>query len=123
MIQDKLLLFRSIEAKIKEQKGSVYYMDYERAKELVEDELKHPIKTKLRKLYGQLLYKLKQKEVKEAIARNLQESTKDFSLKKLKNLRKVYEEKEPSELDKAFIEELDRIIARKQRLAKFKWNN
>lgn len=98
-------------------------MDYERAKELVEDELKHPIKTKLRKLYGQLLYKLKQKEVKEAIARNLQESTKDFSLKKLKNLRKVYEEKEPTDLDKAFIEELDRIIARKQRLAKFKWNN
>ena len=123
MIQDKLLLFRSIEAKIKEQKGSVYYMDYERAKELVEDELKHPIKTKLRKLYGQLLYKTKQKEVKEAIARNLQESTKDFSLKKLKNLRKVYEEKEPTDLDKAFIEELDRIIARKQRLAKFKWNN
>jgi hypothetical protein len=98
-------------------------MDYERAKELVEDELKHPLKTKLRKLYGKILYKTKQKEVKEAIARNLNESTKDFSLQKLKNLRKVYEEKEPSELDKAFIEELDRIIARKQRLAKFKWNS
>ena len=98
-------------------------MDYERAKELVEDELKHLLKTKLRKLYGKILYKTKQKEVKEAIARNLNESTKDFSLKKLKNLRKVYEEKEPSELDKAFIEELDRIIARKQRLAKFKWNS
>ena len=98
-------------------------MDYERAKELVEHELKHPLKTKLRKLYGKILHKTKQKEVKEAIARNLNESTKDFSLKKLKNLRKVYEEKEPSELDKAFIEELDRIIARKQRLAKFKWNS
>ena len=98
-------------------------MDCERAKELVEDELKHPLKAKLRKLYGKILYKTKQKEVKEAIARNLNESTKDFSLKKLKNLRKVYEEKEPSELDKAFIEELDRIIARKQRLAKFKWNS
>lgn len=96
-------------------------MDYERAKELVEDELKHPFKTKLRKLYGKILYKTKQKQVKDAIARNLNESTKDFNLKQLKNLRKVYEDKEPTELDKAFIEELDRIIARKQKLALLKW--
>jgi uncharacterized protein HemY len=98
-------------------------MDYEEAKEIVEDELKHPIKTKLRKLYGNLLLKHKNKQVKEAIARNLEESTKHFSLKKLKQLRKVYEVEKPTELDKAFMQELDRIIARKQRLAKFKWNS
>ena len=71
---------------------------------------------KPRELYGQMLYKLKEKEVKKAIARNLQEKTINFSIKQLQDLKRVYEADTPTEINKASIKELERIIKQRKRL-------
>ena len=69
-----------------------------------------------RELYGQMLFKLKEKEVKEAIARNLREKTINFSIEELKRLKQVYETDTPTEINKASIKELEKIIKQRKQL-------
>lgn len=69
-----------------------------------------------RELYGQMLFKLKEKEVKEAIARNLREKTINFSIEELKKLKRVYETDTPTEINKASIKELEKIIKQRKQL-------
>lgn len=71
---------------------------------------------KPRELYGQMLFKLKEKEVKEAIARNLREKTINFSIEELKKLKRVYETDTPTEINKASIKELEKIIKQRKQL-------
>lgn len=71
---------------------------------------------KPRELYGQMLFKLKEKEVKEAIARNLREKTINFSIEELKKLKRVYEADTPTEINKASIKELEKIIKQRKQL-------
>ena len=71
---------------------------------------------KPRELYGQMLFKLKEKEVKEAIARNLREKTINFSIEELKKLKRVYETETPTEINKASIKELEKIIKQRKQL-------
>ncbi len=70
----------------------------------------------LRQLYGKLLFKLKEKEVKEAIARNLREKTTNFSVEDLERLKRIYEAEQPTEISKASVEELKKIIEQRKKL-------